>query len=110
MNLTSAPLGLLVPMVTVTTLAVAPHLGAPVQPPASERSDGAAGVPALATLAGAPASELRDVVQRYAEDAAALGRRYDAPYSAERRARLREFNAAWRGRLKEIDFEALGLE
>src|SRR5438067_13812094 len=79
-------------------------------PIAADPAPVTAAVPALAPIAAAPASELRDVVQRYTDDAAALDRRYDAPYSAERRARLREFTTAWRARLKDLDFEALGLE
>src|SRR5262245_42194969 len=65
---------------------------------------------ALAPLVGGAASELRDVVERYAADRAALFRRYDADYSPARRARLRAFYTGWRARLGELDFDALSQE
>ena len=67
-------------------------------------------VPALGPLVTAPASELRDVVQRYAMDRAALDRRYTVDYSPVRRERLRAFTAGWRTRLAELDFDRLGVE
>src|SRR5688572_6868552 len=70
----------------------------------------AALVPALDPLVARKGSELRDVVERYAADAAALGRRYSAEYSPERQRRIREFLEAWRGRLRTVDFDKLGQE
>jgi len=76
-----------------------------------ERTAGThAGVPVLASLAGAPDSELRNVVERFSADEAALGRRYDAPYSPERARRLREFYGAWRTRLEQMSFDGLRQE
>ena len=72
--------------------------------------EGQATVPPLAPLAAAPASELRDIVERYAADRAVLLRRYDAEYSPERQRRLREFYQAWQARLRELDFDRLGVE
>jgi len=73
-------------------------------------AEGNATVPPLASLVAAPASELRDVVERYATDRAVLLRRYDAEYSPERRRRMREFYQAWQARLRELDFDRLGVE
>jgi uncharacterized protein (DUF885 family) len=66
--------------------------------------------PPLGPLLHAPSSELREVIERYGADRAALYRRYDVDYSPARRSRLREFYGAWRSRLREIDFEALTQE
>jgi uncharacterized protein (DUF885 family) len=57
-----------------------------------------------------PASALRPMVETYSADRAALHRRYDAPYSAERRERLRTFYREWRQRLEAMDYEALDHE
>ena len=67
-------------------------------------------VPLAARQTGAPPSELRDTVELYAADLAALGRRYDVDYSPARRTRLRAFHTEWRGRLKKLSFDRLGLE
>jgi hypothetical protein len=66
-------------------------------------------VPDPATLDG-PASELAAVVDRFATDRAALYRRYDARWSPAQRERLRSFYGEWRDRLREMDFDALGVE
>ncbi len=81
---------------------------------------GVAGLVMLAAVSGAmvPAaraqsqagSELRDSVSLYASDRAALHRRYDAPWSAERRARMQTFHADWAARLGAMPFERMGLE
>ena len=73
-------------------------------------AEGHAIVPPLAPLVAAPTSELRDVVERYAADRAVLLRRYDAEYSPERQRRMREFYQAWQARLRELDFDRLGVE
>ncbi len=65
---------------------------------------------AVAQAPVAATSELRDLVDHYSEDRAALLRRYDAEYSPVRRARLRSFHSDWQDRLGELDFEALGVE
>jgi hypothetical protein len=72
----------------------------------------------VVTLAGiaaaqerpAPASELRDEIERYAADRAALLRRYDVAYAPARQERLARFYAEWRARLDGLDFGGLGLE
>ncbi|MCG8467907.1 MAG: DUF885 domain-containing protein [Gemmatimonadetes bacterium] len=58
----------------------------------------------------AATSELRDFVERYASDRAALLRRWDVPYSAERRDRFRAFYRDWGERLDRIEFAGLGAE
>jgi hypothetical protein len=58
----------------------------------------------------AAASELRDTVERYAADRAALQRRYGVPFAPARRERLRAFADGWRERLARMDFERLGGE
>ena len=80
--------------------------------PATGRAQGAPDsvVPALGPLVTTPTSELRDVVQRYAVDRAALGRRYAVDYAPARRERFRTFTAGWRARLAELDFDRLGVE
>jgi hypothetical protein len=58
----------------------------------------------------APATELRDEVERYAADRAALLRRYDVAYAPARQDRMSRFYDEWRSRLRALDFGALGLE
>ena len=67
-------------------------------------------VPALAPMTAARSSEMVDVVQRYAADQQALGRRYDAGDSPEQRARMRGFYIAWRTRLRALDFGRMSQE
>jgi len=50
------------------------------------------------------------VVHRFAEDQAALRRRYDAVHAPERRNRLRTFYDRWQDQLTSINFEQLGVE
>jgi uncharacterized protein (DUF885 family) len=61
----------------------------------------------VAQLVGQPESELRDVVERFTADRAALGRRYRVEYSPQRRAQMREFYSAWLAALDGIRFEGL---
>ncbi len=67
-------------------------------------------VPRAATLVTKTASELAIAVERYASDQQALNRRYDADESPSKRARMREFYAAWRARLRDVDFDRLSQE
>lgn len=67
-------------------------------------------VPALEPLVARPTSELRDVVDRYREDRSGLHRRYTVEYSPTRREQLRSFYAGWQSRLRELDYEKLGVE
>jgi len=60
--------------------------------------------PAVAT------SELRDLVNHFAADRAALVRRYPVERSPQRVARLKRFYEDWKGRLDAQDFESLGVE
>jgi hypothetical protein len=59
---------------------------------------------------GRTQSDLRVAVQRFEEDRRALGRRYDIPYSALRRERMRAFYSGWLARLGELDFAGLNQE
>jgi hypothetical protein len=68
--------------------------------------------PALAPLvefAGAE-STLRVAVLRYAQDVAAVKRRYPVAYSPARIERLRKLADGWRQRLESLDFAALNFE
>jgi hypothetical protein len=68
----------------------------------------------LAPPASGPAltaeSELRDLVDRYETDRAALLRRYSVERSPQRRARLQAFYQDWQRQASSLDFEGLGLE
>jgi hypothetical protein len=55
-------------------------------------------------------SELRDLVDRYAVDRQALGRRYGFAQSPERFARMKQYYADWQARLAKVDFDQLGVE
>jgi len=81
------------------------------EPPATERTfaDPAAYVPDM-TRPAASASELRDLVDRFALDRQALQRFYTVPGSNERRARLRAFQHAWLQALPTLDFAKLSRE
>jgi len=61
----------------------------------------------IRSLVGTRNSDLRDVVDRYTADRAAMLRRFDAPYSPVRRDRLRGFYTEWRAALRNVDFETL---
>jgi uncharacterized protein (DUF885 family) len=82
---------------------------------ASAQSTGAPSAPVRETAAVPPApaltrattSALRDAVDRFGADRAALQRRYDLPYSTHRRERMRSFYTGWSERLRDIDFAQL---
>ena len=81
------------------------------RPTSAERSPAlTAPVTPLRSLVDRRASELVDVVQQYSADRGALNRRWDADYSPVRRERMRAFYEGYRARLRELDFDALGLE
>jgi hypothetical protein len=69
-------------------------------------------VPSLASLVAFDRgqSELRVAVERFAEDRAALGRRYDVEYSPVPRERMERFYAGWQAALEALDFRAQSLE
>jgi uncharacterized protein (DUF885 family) len=64
-------------------------------------------VPELRPLAALNTSGLRDVVDRYSADRAAMLRRFDAPYSTVRREKLGAFYTEWRAALARLDFSPL---
>ena len=72
--------------------------------------DAAGYVAPASEYAAAATSELRDVVDRWSTDRAALQRRFAVEYSPERRNRLREFHRGWQQRLPGIDFDKLSQE
>jgi uncharacterized protein (DUF885 family) len=76
------------------------------RPPNVERtfSDPSAYIPDLTNLAAAT-SELRDTVERFSADRAAIQRFYTMPGSPERRERLRAFYSAWLKALTSVDFD-----
>ena len=55
----------------------------------------------------AATSELRDTVERYAADRAALLRFHTIPGSTTRRARMREFHEGWLQALARLDFDRM---
>jgi len=55
-------------------------------------------------------SELRVAVNRYLEDKAAIGRRYEVLYSPVRIERFTNFHLGWQQRLNELPFEELSKE
>jgi uncharacterized protein (DUF885 family) len=67
-------------------------------------------VPPLASLMTPGGSELRDVVERFSVDRAALRRRFDVPNGPRRQAALDGYYSVWDGRLREADFARLGLQ
>lgn len=101
---------LLPTLVGLTLLALAP-LGAQDwrhgQPPQSQRP-AAAYVPDLTAMAQPQSSELRELVERYMTDLAALRRFYSVPNSALQIERFKSFNEAWLARLDDMNFETLG--
>ena len=72
--------------------------------------DPLASIPKLTALVGRPTSELADVVERFTTDQSSFTRRYDAPDSPDQRRRMREVYAGWRTRLRELEFDKLGVE
>ena len=64
----------------------------------------------IAGSAPSSASELRDLVERYALDRAGLQRRYAVEWSPDRMARLAEFQATWLKRIEDVEFDKLGVE
>ncbi|MFI5214080.1 MAG: DUF885 family protein [Gemmatimonadales bacterium] len=63
--------------------------------------------PAFDAVRRTATSELRDVVDRYATDHAALLRRYTIGSSPARRAALRSFDGGWQAQLATIGFDSL---
>jgi hypothetical protein len=69
--------------------------------------EGGAYVPPLQALMAEKTSELRDVVARFSADRWTLQRRWDIPYSATARQRMREFYQGWTAQLRTVDFDKL---
>ncbi|MFW6078886.1 MAG: DUF885 family protein [Gemmatimonadota bacterium] len=87
--------------------------GSPADAPsrAASMADRArAWVPDIAELVDRSPIGLQAVVERYVDDRGALGRRYDAGYSASRREAFRAFHREWLDRLDGLDFDALDRE
>src|SRR5690606_37104211 len=96
------------PLILSLCVLLAPAL-APAHAPAQGRAgaEGHTTVPPLAPLVAAPASELRDVVERYTTDRAVLLRRYDAGHSPARPRRVRGLYPAGPARPRALDFDRL---
>jgi uncharacterized protein (DUF885 family) len=91
----------------LAVLAAAPLSAQLGQPATSSAPDA---IPDLAGLTAVPTSELAPVVERFLADRGALMRRHDAPLSADRNDRLRAFHEGWQAALRDVDFDALGVE
>jgi hypothetical protein len=66
--------------------------------------------PPLPAMTAATSSPLRDAVERYGTDRATLLRRYDMPWSAARRERLRSFYTGWATQLNALPWQQLDSE
>jgi hypothetical protein len=95
-------------LLALPAIASAQHKPVPVAKPLV--IDPLASVPKLAPLVARPTSDLAPVVERFSADLQSVSRRYDASDSPDQRKRLRDFNVAWRTRLREIDFDKLNPE
>ncbi len=95
-------------LLALPALAAAQHKPVPVAKPLVV--DPLAAVPKLASLVARPASDLAPVVERFSADLQAVSRRYDAADSPDQRRRMRDFNVAWRTRLRDVDFNRLNGE
>jgi len=98
-----------------SVLAVATTLTIPVSAQTSQFGGGNTidsdrPIPNLVELSTLNESELAPVVERYASDRAALGRRWDVQYSPAKRARFRGFYEGWITSMNELDFDGLSLE
>jgi hypothetical protein len=99
------PLVYAAPVLLAAALLASAPAAATAQAPIRELAP----VPPTEALTAATTSELRDAVDRYVTDRAALQRRYDAPFSSARSERLREFHEGWLRRLDELPPD-LGVE
>jgi hypothetical protein len=84
---------------------------APAQIEADRSTDaGAADVAAelAAHLAVAP-SRMAPIVEQFASDQSALGRKYSVALSGERTERMREFLASWRSAVEHLPFESFAI-
>jgi hypothetical protein len=100
---------LLFAFVSVPAVAVAGD-PPPQQRPAARQHDASAYVPELSSLVAIQTSELRDVVDRFVSDRAAMLRRHDAEYSPSRRRLMKQFYDAWNTRLDALKFDDLGTD
>jgi len=87
---------------------LAPILAAPV--PIAAQAPRVGSVPEANALVGLATSSLRDFVERYTADRAALGRRWTVPYSEARRDRFRSFYEEWADATDGLLYDGLGLE
>jgi uncharacterized protein (DUF885 family) len=98
-------------LLILLALALRAALGAPLPPsPAALRAT-ADYVPAgISGMVQPQSSELRELVERFAADRENLVTFYSVKGSALRLRRLREFYAAWTGRLEAMPYDRLGTE
>jgi hypothetical protein len=99
--------------IALAILVFLPQLGRSQKLPAHAAPlviDPMAEVPALAPLVARSESDLAPVVERYSADLQSMSRRYDATDSPDQRKRMRDFDEAWRTRLRAIDFDKLNAE
>lgn len=97
----------------LTAAAAALILATPPDPAAAQPTPAlreTEAVPPPAALTSATSSRFRDAVDRYGTDRAALNRRYDLPFSAARRDRLRTFYTDWTTLLRSVPFDSLDHE
>ncbi|HXQ80771.1 MAG TPA: DUF885 family protein [Opitutaceae bacterium] len=78
--------------------------------PAASRSTADYVPPEISGMTRPQSSELRELVERFVADRDELVRFYSVNGSALRRRRLREFYAAWSGRLDAMAYDSLGTE
>jgi uncharacterized protein (DUF885 family) len=100
----------LTPLAASVLLAAVTAGAALAQTPIRQPVRETATVPPTLALTGATTSALRDAADRYVNDRATLLRRYDVPYSAVRRDRLRQFYTSWQQRLQELQWDGLDHE
>ncbi|HTE46449.1 MAG TPA: hypothetical protein VK636_14440, partial [Gemmatimonadaceae bacterium] len=100
-------LSLALPLALVSLASASPLRA---QRPPVTTDDPLASIPKLASLVNRPASEMTEVIDRFAADQSSLNRRYDASESPAQRKRMHAFYAGWRTRLAEVEFEKLGQE
>ena len=55
-------------------------------------------------------SELKPLIERYADDRGAVGRTYPVPYSSRRAERFKKFYGEWQERLAKVNYAGLSLE
>ncbi len=106
----AARCGTIVVCVSVCPAALAAQMSVANSPVAAAADAAAAATSRTLSIVPVGNSELRDTVEVFTTDRAALSRRWAVNYSTQRRDRFREFYTDWRSRLTRIDFDALSQE